>query len=106
VKALAAAVAALALSASPALGASPSLARGKVLFVAACGSCHTLAAAGTHGRKGPNLGSEDSSYREVVDRVVRGGDGMPALGKTLTRRQIADIAAFVAHATAGAAHDD
>src|SRR5215470_4284975 len=92
-----------AVVASPAFGASvpPRLEHGRILFVAACGSCHTLPAAGTHGRKGPNLANEGSSYVDVVDQVVRGGGGMPAFGTSLTRRQIGDIAAFVAKTTAG-----
>ena len=101
-RALAPAVLAAALAVPAASAATPSATRGKVLFVAACGSCHTLAAARTHGRKGPNLGEEGSSYGDVVDQIVQGGGGMPAFGKALTRRQIADIATFVARATAGA----
>jgi mono/diheme cytochrome c family protein len=57
--------------------------------------------AGTHGRKGPNLADEGSSYADVVDQVVYGGGGMPAFGTSLTKRQIRDIATFVAKATAG-----
>jgi mono/diheme cytochrome c family protein len=100
------ATAAAAVVAAPASGAAPpSAARGKTLFVAACGSCHRLGAAGTHGRKGPDLGQEAASYGDVVDQVVNGGGGMPAFGKSLTRKQIHDIAFFVARATAGA-HGD
>src|SRR5262245_14317556 len=92
-----------AVVASPALGASapPRLQHGRILFVAACGSCHTLPAAGTHGRKGPNLADEGSPYADIVDQVVHGGGGMPAFGTSLTKRQIGDIAAFVAKATSG-----
>ena len=82
-------------------GSSPALKRGKVLFVAACGSCHTLKAAGTKGTSGPNLASEDSSYAEVVSQVRRGGEGMPSFGRTLTRSQIAKLAAFVAASSGG-----
>ena len=92
-----------AVVASPAFGAStpPRLAKGRILFVAACGSCHTLPAAGTHGRRGPNLADEGSSFADVVDQVVHGGGGMPAFGTSLTKRQIGDIAAFVAKAAPG-----
>lgn len=50
--------------------------RGKTLFTASCGSCHTLADAGTRGQVGPNLddafagprseGFKESSIREIV----------------------------------------
>jgi len=98
-----AAIGAAAAAASPAFGASTptNLKQGKILFVAACGSCHTLPAAGTHGRKGPNLADEGSSYADVVDQVVQGGGGMPGFGKSLTKRQVGNIAAFVAKSTAG-----
>ena len=102
---LAVAAAVVATTSAAEAAAPPSVARGKTLFVAACGSCHRLAAAGTHGRKGPDFGQEGASYGDVVDQVVHGGGGMPAFGKSLTLKQIHDIAFFVARATAGA-HDD
>ena len=77
----------------------PALKRGKILFVAACGSCHTLAAAGTRGTQGPNLAEEPTSYSEIVARVRRGGEGMPSFGGKLTKAQIAGIAAFVVAST-------
>ena len=49
----------------------PGVSRGKSLFVAACGSCHTLAAAGTSGRKGPNLDDEAPSYGDLVEQITR-----------------------------------
>lgn len=84
-------------TAQPATGPSVT---GKTLFIAACGSCHTLAAARTRGRKGPSLDEEGPSYGDVVEKVIEGGGGMPSLGKTLTRRQIAKIAAFVSTSSA------
>src|SRR6185503_14031065 len=88
-----------------ALAATPGSKRGKVLFVAACGSCHTLRAAGTHGRVGGNLAEEARSAAEVAARVRYGGEGMPSFGRTLPAAQIAAVAAFVARATAGAPPD-
>jgi mono/diheme cytochrome c family protein len=82
-------------------GVSPSASRGKVLFVAACGSCHTLAAAGTSGRKGPNLDDEAPSYGDLVEQITRGGEGMPAFAKALPAGQIRGIAAFVSTSTSG-----
>jgi mono/diheme cytochrome c family protein len=65
-----------------------------------CGSCHKLAAAGAKGKRGPDLGRESSSASEIVRTVTRGDDGMPAFGKSLTKTQIANIAAFVAASSA------
>jgi mono/diheme cytochrome c family protein len=63
--------------------------RGKELFVAKCGSCHTLADAGTKGQIGPNL---DDAFREsrlsglgesTIVQVVRGQIAYP-ITKTST----------------------
>jgi mono/diheme cytochrome c family protein len=97
-------------------------ARGKQLFVEKCGSCHTLADAGTQGKIGPNLddafsgsrqqGFADSTIRSVVhDQILfpitnpSGVDvgkngvetkvtGMPA--KLVTGDDANDVAAYVA----------
>jgi len=48
---------------------------GKSLFASTCGGCHTLAAAGTSGRVGPNL----DDLRPAVDRVlaaIKAGPGV------------------------------
>ena len=87
--------------------AGANLAQGKIFFIAACGSCHTLAVAGTKGTKGPNLADEAPSYSDTVDQVTYGGDGMPGFRHQLTVRQIRNIAAYVAKATShtGGAED-
>jgi mono/diheme cytochrome c family protein len=97
---LAGAVALAAAVPAQAFSATPSPKRGKILFIAACGSCHTLQAAGTHGRTGGNLAEEARPVAEVAARVRQGGAGMPAFGRTLTAGQIVAIARFVATATA------
>ncbi len=84
----------------------PAIKRGKVLFVAACGSCHTLAAARTKGTTGPDLARESGSFAEIVARVRRGGEGMPAFDRTLTKVQIANIARFVVATTPRHGGDD
>ena len=43
-------------------------AKGKELFIQKCGSCHTLADAGTKGQIGPNL---DDAFRRVAARRAR-----------------------------------
>jgi mono/diheme cytochrome c family protein len=92
-----AAIAVTGVSAAP--PKSPDLKQGKILFVAACGGCHTLTAAGTHGTKGPNLAEEPKSFGGIVEQINYGGEGMPALGQGLSRAQVRNIAAYVVKAT-------
>lgn len=72
-------------------------AAGKEVFltVAACGSCHTLADAGTKGAVGPNLDAASPSYDRVVDRVTNGMGVMPSFSGKLSEQQIQDVAAYV-----------
>jgi len=76
---------------------------GKVLFVAACGGCHTLKAAGTKGRRGPNLDQEPSAYPALLTQIKYGGEGMPGFGTAFKKAQIQAIAAFVSKSTPYAA---
>jgi mono/diheme cytochrome c family protein len=79
-------------------------AAGKEVFASAgCGSCHTLADAGTSGTVGPNLDDTKPPYDLVVERVTNGKPPMPAFGAdgTLTEKQIQDVAAYVVQATSG-----
>jgi mono/diheme cytochrome c family protein len=73
-----------------------------------CGSCHTLKAAGTTGRDGPNLDKSKLSYAAIVAVVTKGRNpskkwptGMPGYGKgsELSKLAIRDLAAFVYGAT-------
>jgi len=75
--------------------------RGEELFVSQCGSCHTLAAAGTRGVIGPNLddgfrqarkdGMTEATVRQVVRDQIQypiedpstGVPGMPGIDETL-----------------------
>jgi cbb3-type cytochrome c oxidase subunit III len=68
---------------------------GKGLFKTNCGSCHTLADAGTSGTIGPNLDSLKPNLALVTKQVINGGGGMPAFGGTLDDKQIALIAKYV-----------
>jgi mono/diheme cytochrome c family protein len=78
---------------------------GKDVFlnVAGCGSCHTLADAGTTGAVGPNLDDVKPAHDLVVERVTNGKPPMPAFGADgiLTETQIQDVAAYVVQATSG-----
>src|SRR5262245_15128435 len=73
---------------------------GKSVFVANCGTCHTLSAAGTHGTIGPDLDGKNLSHATVAATVKTGKSGsagvMPAFSGQLTAEQIDDVAAFVA----------
>jgi cbb3-type cytochrome c oxidase subunit III len=69
---------------------------GEAIFTANCGSCHTLAAAGTSGTVGPNLDQAGPSKELAVDRVTNGAGAMPAFAGTLTEEQIDAVATYVA----------
>ena len=74
---------------------------GKKLFVQACGGCHTLSAAGTSGKVGPNLddafaqarqaGMTSDTFTQVVATQIKypitttstGAPGMPPVDQTL-----------------------
>jgi mono/diheme cytochrome c family protein len=87
-------------------------ANGKKLFVERCGSCHTLADAGTTGQIGPNLddafaesrknGLGESSFVQVVRGqiaypIAKTSTGAPGMPKGLAEGQDADdIASYVA----------
>ena len=96
--------------------AAPALARhevgnpkkGKVVFAANCGACHTLKAAGALGNIGPNLDKTKLTEAIIVKAVTNGGSTVmtkAALAKyttqmvaykgVLTPTQIKDVAAYV-----------
>lgn len=68
---------------------------GREIFVANCGSCHTLEEAGTSGTVGPNLDEASLDLDAVVEQVTNGGGGMPPFQGTLSEQEIQDVAAFV-----------
>jgi len=100
---------------------------GKEQFVAKCGSCHTLARAGTTGVTGPNLdeafqrarkdGFGQDTFQGIVHRQIlqpaRRPQFDPATGKELplmpadlvTGDDAADVAAYVAQAAAKGGED-
>jgi plastocyanin len=103
------------------------LVNGKQLFVQRCGSCHTLARAGTKGTAGPDLdaafaqsrrdGMKNSTFEGIIkDQILhpsRIGQEDPATGKSLpampggivTGEDAVDVAAYVGQA-AGAPGKD
>jgi mono/diheme cytochrome c family protein len=73
---------------------------GKSIFSANCGSCHTLADAGTTGTVGPNLDDTRPAKDLVVDRVTNGKGAMPSFSDSLDEQQIEAVADYVS-TTAG-----
>jgi mono/diheme cytochrome c family protein len=84
---------------------------GRQLFVAHCGSCHTLDAAGTVGQVGPNLGDIAVNDADVL-HAIRTGGGRHAKGQgtgpsgnmpqnLVTGKDAQDVAAFVAANASG-----
>ncbi len=76
-------------------GGQGDAAAGQEVFVANCGTCHTLSEAGTSGAVGPNLDETTLDLDGVVAQVTNGGGVMPAFEGTLSEQQIQDVAAFV-----------
>ena len=75
---------------------------GETIFAqAGCGSCHTLAAAGTTGTIGPSLDESQPDVQLVIDRVTNGMGAMPAFEGRLTEEQIQAVADYVAESAGG-----
>ena len=71
-------------------------AAGKEIFASAgCGSCHTLADAGSAGTIGPNLDTSSIDFAAAVTQITNGGGGMQAFSGTLSEEEIANVAAYV-----------
>ena len=83
---------------------SPAEQHGRDLFVAHCGTCHTLDAAGTTGQLGPDLGDIPLSEADVL-RAIKTGGGTHSHGgggrtgnmppNLVTGKDAQDVAAFV-----------
>lgn len=101
-------------------GSSATIAAGKAVFTgaSACGTCHTLAAAGTSGAVGPNLGTAivaDAKKRGlplqkfILESITKPNAYLspgfqpnimpPNFARSLTSAQIQALAAFIASAT-------
>ena len=75
--------------------ARPDRRAGKRVFVDVCSRCHTFKRGDWTGNR-VNLTSLQPSYRAIVDQVTEGGIAMPSFQGRLSKRQIRDVAAFVA----------
>ena len=73
----------------------------KLLFESNCGTCHTLADAGTTGKVGPNLDQAKPSLQRAMTQIRNGGGGMPPFKGQLTDAQIRTLAKYVSTVTKG-----
>ena len=71
-------------------------AAGRDVFVAQCGSCHTLSDAGTSGTIGPNLDETTLEEDDIEEQVREGGGGMPSFEGQLSDDEIEAVAEYVA----------
>ena len=74
---------------------SASAKKGKTIFKANCGGCHTLADAKTNGNVGPNLDDLKPDKQTVQLQVQSGGGGMPSFKGQLSKKQIDEVATYV-----------
>jgi plastocyanin/cytochrome c2 len=97
-------------------GENADIIAGKQQFVAKCGSCHTLARAGTKGIVGPDLDEAfrravneahgRSAIRGVVEYQIRQPNPFGAMPKNLVNGQtVTDVSAYVAAAAANPGKD-
>jgi mono/diheme cytochrome c family protein len=86
-------------AASDALSSAPltpaELAAGREIFRDRCARCHTLADAGAHGTRGPNLDEIPLPVFAATQQVRLGGGGMPAYGRRLTDQQIREVVGYI-----------
>ena len=73
----------------------------QVFLTAGCTGCHTLKDAGSTGTVGPNLDQAKPPLSLAVMRVTQGAGAMPSFKGQLSTKQIADVTAYVVHATGG-----
>ena len=73
----------------------------KLLFESNCGTCHTLADAGTSGKVGPNLNQAKPSLQKAMKQIANGGGGMPPFKGQLSDEQIKTLAEYVVRVTKG-----
>jgi cbb3-type cytochrome c oxidase subunit III len=73
----------------------------KAIFAASCGSCHTLADAGTTGTVGPSLDESNADVEAAAEQIANGGGGMPAFRGQLSDEQIQALAEYDVDARKG-----
>jgi mono/diheme cytochrome c family protein len=85
----------LPLAALAATGCGSANTTPREVFQGACGNCHTLKAAGTHGDIGPNLDELKPSIATVKNQIASGGKGMPS--GLVSGPKAEQVAAYVAN---------
>ena len=95
----------------------PNLETGKAKFVEKCGSCHTLARAGTAGNVGPNLDTafqaalRDGLDRDTIEGIVHKQILHPRIDSQMPAGLVqgddaSDVAAYVGYAAARSGQDE
>ena len=82
-------------------GSSAVLAQGKQLFQQNCGTCHTLADAGTAGKVGPNLDDVKPDDARVQSAIKNGGLGSGTMPANIVTGKDADAVATYVSTVAG-----
>jgi mono/diheme cytochrome c family protein len=73
------------------------LGHGRRVFISAgCGACHTVSAAHTHGRIGPDFDTSELLTRsQILLQINAGGGSMPSFQDSLTAQQKNAVTEFV-----------
>ena len=80
-------------------GGATASAEGQQIFTQSCGTCHTLADAGTSGTVGPNLDDLGPDRARVLEAIRNGGAGTGAMPANIVTGEEADaVAEYVADA--------
>jgi mono/diheme cytochrome c family protein len=82
-------------------GGGSAQAEGKQIFTQSCGTCHTLADAGTNGTVGPNLDELKPNKQRVVTAIENGGAGTGAMPANIVTGQEAEAVAEYVSTVAG-----
>jgi cytochrome c6 len=82
-------------------GASAEIAQGKTLFQQNCGTCHTLADAGTNGKVGPVLDQIKPDEKRVLNAIKNGGLGSGTMPTNIVTGKDAQAVAKYVSTVAG-----
>jgi cytochrome c553 len=82
-------------------GGGAASAAGKLIFTQSCGTCHTLADAGTQGQVGPVLDQVKPDKQRVLNAIKKGGLGSGTMPANLVSGKEADQVAEYVSSVAG-----
>ena len=74
---------------------------GKLIFSQSCGTCHTLADAGTNGQVGPVLDTLKPNKGKVLSAIEKGGSGTGAMPANIVSGKDAEAVAEYVSSVAG-----